>query len=166
MADPYLGEIRLMAFDFPPRGWIQCSGQMLPIAQNQALFALLGTTFGGDGRTTFAVPNMQGRAPLGISDIYRTGTKVGNSQVTLTTAQIPTHTHFMAATNNPSDSDDATGLTLGQSKDASYDPNLNGGLMGSSTFAAAGESAPHSNVQPLLVLSFCIATVGSYPPRP
>jgi microcystin-dependent protein len=166
MSEAFLGEIRLMSFNFPPRGWLQCNGQLLPISQYAALFSLLGTTFGGNGTSTFGVPNLNGRAPLGTSDSYPTGQQAGVTQVTLTTQQIPMHTHIMSATDTLSDSDDPSGMTLGQSTDASYGSNPNGSVMGSSTFATAGESAAHTNAQPLLVISFCIATVGLYPSRP
>src|SRR5512145_2318854 len=97
MAEPFLGEIRLMSFNFPPKGWALCNGQLLPIAQNQALFALMGTMYGGNGQTTFALPNLRGRAPVGIGAGHQQGEQAGATAVTLNSAQIPQHTHSFNA---------------------------------------------------------------------
>lgn len=171
MAEPFLGCISIFGFNFAPRGWAQCSGQLLPINQNQSLFSLLGTTYGGDGRTTFALPDMRGRAPMhagnGTGLTPRTlGNALGAESVTLTEAQIPPHNHSA----NPSDTD-ATLPTPQSNLPAPTVAAFNVyGDAANLTPGAAGQigqsgGGAHNNMQPYLALNFCIALQGLFPPR-
>jgi microcystin-dependent protein len=171
MADPFLAEIRVFPYNFVPRGWSACNGQLLPISQNTALFSLLGTTYGGDGRSTFALPDLRGRFPMGagqgpgLSDRVN-GEQVGSETVTLTTAQMPQHNHALLATSaanttNPSGAALANVATNG----AAY--RTPGVLAASgSSLASVGGNQPHENRQPALALTFCIAMQGIFPSRP
>lgn len=172
MSEPFLGQIQAFGFNFTPRGWAACSGQLLPISQNQALFSLLGTTYGGDGQTTFALPDLRGRAPLhfgtGGGLTPRTlGEQGGTESVTLTTTQIPSHAHdggSMQASANPANTGDPTGHALGLAPVYSTDPPsvaLAAGTVGATQ--NAGGSQPHANMQPYLVLNWCIALQGIFP---
>src|SRR5947208_3289820 len=114
MAEPFLSEIRIMSFDFAPKGWAMCNGQLLPINQNQALFSLLGTTFGGDGRVNFGLPNLQGNVPIGVGSGHVLGEKGGTQSVTLSISQIPTHTHVASGVNVAADTADPTAALLAQ----------------------------------------------------
>lgn len=166
MSVPYLGEIRAMAFNFAPKGWALCNGQLMAISQNQALFSLLGTTFGGDGRTTFGLPNLQGRTCVHAANgaSMALGAVGGQEAHTLITSEIPSHTHAVngsttaAASPVPTDAVLASATNL-YSKPASLSPVRPGSLM------PAGGSQPHDNMQPYLVVNFCIALVGAYPSR-
>ena len=171
MSEPFLAEIRIVGFNFAPRGWAQCNGQILPINQNQSLFSLLGTTFGGDGRTSFGLPEMRGRAPLhtgqgpGLSN-RPLGSKAGNVAETLTTAQIPAHSHQLNAS-----SDDATATTPAGNLPATVVPGFNvfgdtanaGGNVAQVTPSGGGRA--HNNLQPYLTLKFIIALAGLFPSR-
>lgn len=171
MSEPFLGEVKLIAFNFAPQGWALCNGQLLPINQNQALFSLLGTMYGGDGRTTFALPDLQGRAPLnqgqgpGLSN-YVVGESGGSETVMLTQAEMPQHTHAgqtvngRAQTNNP-----ANALPARPSGVALYGAPQNLSAMAPGVLAVAGGGLPHTNMQPYLTLNFIIALQGIYPPR-
>src|ERR1041384_6290092 len=108
MSEPFLSEIKIVSFNFPPKGWALCNGQLLPINQNQALFALLGTTYGGNGQTNFALPNLRGRVPIHFGAAHDLGEAAGSTSVTVNIQQLPTHTHFVQATNNAANSDDPT----------------------------------------------------------
>jgi microcystin-dependent protein len=173
--DPFIGEIRIFAGSFAPRGWAVCNGQLLAIAQNTALFSLLGTTYGGDGRTTFALPNLQGSAPLmagqgtGLSarELGETG---GQPTVTLLASQLPAHSHAVSGTTTPGSVPDPAGDVWGVAGVA------RGTVMSSArpgsppqmsplAFAAPGSGRPHNNMPPYLVLTFIIALQGIYPPR-
>ena len=172
MADPFVAEIRPFGFNFAPTGWALCNGQLMPISQNTALFSLLGTMYGGDGKSTFALPNLQGSAPmhqgqgqgLSLRDIGETG---GASSVTLLESEMPVHVHTQrAATQDNADVAipsptasfaPSTGGTLYQST-----PNVNLAFQG---LTPTGGSLPHNNLQPYLVLNFCIALQGVFPPR-
>ncbi len=172
MSEPFIAEIRIFAGNFAPRGWAFCNGQLLPIAQNTALFSLIGTTYGGDGRTTTALPNLKGRAPMhpgrgpGLT-ARRLGQRGGTETVTLTEAQMPGHTHTLSArpasasTSDPTNNYFAalTGANF-YSTDASSPQAMAAGLL-----QAAGGSQPHGNLQPFLTLNFIIALVGLYPSR-
>lgn len=165
MSEPFLGEIRLASFSIAPRGWALCNGQVLPISQNQALFSLLGTQYGGDGRTTFALPDLRGRVPVHAGDGVRTGQRGGSEAVTLTTAQIPAHTHDLAVSSQRASLDDPAGAYWAadgsQSRyAAAADSAMAGGLVGT-----AGGSQAHENRQPSLVVNFIIALQGIFPPR-
>jgi microcystin-dependent protein len=162
MSDPFLGEIRMISFNFAPRGWALCNGQLLPINQNQALFALLGTTFGGNGQTNFALPDLRGRAPLHVGSGFVLGQKAGEENHTLTTAELPSHTHSAAgSTSGP-----AAGL-LAQSTWATHTTAAYAGAtntsMNAASTAAAGGNQPHTNMPPFLTLNIVIALQGIFP---
>lgn len=177
MSMPYIGEVRMFAIPFAPRHWADCSGQQLAINQNQALFSLLGTVFGGNGTTTFALPDYRGRTPLGTGTdsssgiTYTSGQSGGLENVTLLTTQIPQHTHLFYASNaagtNPNPSP-ATGANLcAMPTDGSYyvAPDSNLAALAADAIVATGGSQPHSNLQPSLVLRFSIALQGVFPSR-
>jgi microcystin-dependent protein len=171
MADPFIGEIQIYAFDYAPKGWAFCNGQLQPIQQNQALFALLGTTYGGDGRITFALPNLQGRAPIhagsgpGLSN-YAQGETGGVPSVTLQTNQIPAHSHTLAVTaNTPGNQSTPLNNRLGVAPTGLGNVyGGSGGAGGSGALPAQGGQS-HNNLQPYLTLSFCIALQGLFPSR-
>ena len=172
--DPFVAEIRIFPFNFAPKGWAFCDGQILPLSQNTALFSLLGTTYGGDGKSNFALPNMQGNAPmhpgqgpgLSLHDLGETG---GSETVSLLESEIPSHSHGLRAYNAPGDS---TGpapnhALAGTTGAHGYQSTTNTNLvaMSDQTIAPAGGDQPHNNLQPYLTLNFCIALQGVYPPR-
>ena len=176
MSEPFIAEIRIFAGNFAPRGWAFCDGQLLPISNNTALFSLIGTTYGGDGRTTTALPNLQGRAPMhpgrgpGLT-ARRLGEKVGVETVTLNEAQIPAHRHTARATTDPA-SRGATAPTNTSSLARSgggdaYQSDTSANLvdLASETLSATGGGQSHTNMQPYLTLNFIIALVGLYPSR-
>lgn len=172
--DNFLGEIRTIAFPYVPRGWALCSGQLLPLAQNTALFALLGTSYGGDGRTTFALPNLNGAFAIGQGagpglTPRRLGEIGGVSAVTLTPAQIPAHTHRPNAVAAPGTSGDPTGRTWAQPRYGRAARDAYGAdddvSMAPDALAAAGGSQPHDNMPPYLGMYFMIALTGIFPPR-
>ena len=178
MSEPFIAEIRMFTYTFAPRGWAYCNGQTMPIAQNPSLFSLLGTTYGGDGRTTFGLPNLQGRIPMhpgrgpGLSS-YRLGQAGGSSAVQLTDAQMPSHTHNLRATLNNPTTTDPGGLYPSKYKDAedrkeyAYKDNPTMPLNAQMASAAVGQigGQAHENKQPYLTVPFCIALVGIYPSR-
>jgi microcystin-dependent protein len=167
MAEPFLSEIRIMSFIFAPKGWALCNGQLLPINQNQALFSLLGTTFGGDGRVNFALPDLRGRVPIHVGSGHTLGERGGEQAHTLSISEIPTHTHSLNATTaqaSASTNGPAPTLTLAQSNFSFlYGPP--GGLqaMAPNAITNVGGSQAHLNMQPFLILSFCIALQGIFP---
>lgn len=176
MADPFLAEIRAIPFNFPPKGWAMCNGQIMPVAQNTALFSLLGTTYGGDGKTTFALPDLQGRAPMhpgqgqGLSsrDLGESG---GERGVTLLTSQIPVHQHEIKLQNTPADSDDPANAVWGNTggRRIGYAYSTQPGTapsMNPDAISNTGGSLPHNNMQPYLGLNFIIALQGVFPQRP
>ena len=163
MAEPFLGEIRIMSFNFPPKGWAFCSGQFLPINQNQALFALLGTTFGGNGQTTFALPNLQRRTPIHAGNGHGLGNVGGSSSVTLTASEMPQHFHVANATPNDGNTTNPNGSLLGTTTVATYTPAQSLVAMSPTTVTSVGGSQAHNNMQPYLVLNFCIALQGIFP---
>jgi len=163
MAEPFLSEVRIMSFVFAPKGWALCNGQLLPINQNQALFSLLGTTFGGDGRVNFALPDLRGRVPIHVGSGHTLGEKGGEQAHTLSIAEIPTHTHVANGTTNAADTNTpANNTLLGIVNDAYGDP-LNLQAMAASEITNTGGSQAHLNMQPFLTLSFCIALQGIFP---
>lgn len=172
MSDPFVAEIRIFAGNFAPRSWAFCDGQLLPISQNTALFSLIGTTYGGDGRTTTALPNLQGRAPMhpgsgpGLTT-RRLGQKVGAETAALTEAQTPAHSHSMQAVNAPGTQYSATGSsTLARSaggnayQTAASNTDLNAGAL-----MSTGGGGAHNNMQPYIAVNFIIALAGTYPSR-
>ena len=171
MANPFLAEIRIFPFNFPPKGWAFCDGQLLQIYQNTALFSLLGTTYGGDGKSTFALPNVQGSvaiAPgqgpgLSLIDLGESG---GEDTVTLLTSEIPAHTHNAQCNSSTADSMSPGGeVWAPEVAGSSAYGNSGGGQMSPQALAPTGASQPHNNLQPYLVLNYCIALQGVYPPR-
>ncbi len=168
MSNPYLGEVRLMSFQFAPKGWALCNGQLLPINQNQALFALLGTMYGGDGRVTFALPNLQSRTPMHFSGNIPQGSSGGQGTVQLTAAQMPAHNHVLEGSSDFANAN-VPGLALPAAKPRGglnrYAPPATPTAMDASSIAAAGGSQPHENMQPYLVLSHVIALQGIFPSR-
>ncbi len=163
MAEPFLSEIRIMSFGFPPKGWALCDGQLLPIMQNQALFSLLGTTFGGDGRVNFALPDLRGRNPMHVGSGHTLGERGGEQAHTLSISEIPTHTHVVkAASTAKGGVASMNGAFLGGGNNVYHAPaNLTSLSPGS--IANTGGSQAHLNMQPFLTLSFCIALQGIFP---
>ncbi|ALW89041.1 phage tail protein [Deinococcus actinosclerus] len=168
MAEPFLAEIRLTSFNFAPRGWALCNGQLLPINQNQALFSLLGTTYGGNGTTNFALPNLQGRMPIHAGTGYNQGQAGGEVNHTLTLTEIPQHTHTVQASSQAGSTPVPTGAVLAAPAHGGnmYGAGPAAAALISSTVAVTGGSQPHMNMQPSLVLNYIIALVGIYPSRP
>ncbi len=176
MSDQFVAEIRIFAGNFAPKGWAFCNGQLLPISQNTALFSLLGTTYGGDGKSNFALPNLQGAAPLqagqgpGLSN-YDLGQAGGQQAVTLTQAEMPAHAHNLVATSVNGDANPPANNTwakphLGKAPLQVYAPAARQNVpMHPAALGTAGGSAPHNNMPPYLALNFIIALQGIYPPR-
>jgi microcystin-dependent protein len=164
MAEPFLSEIRVMSFNFPPRGWAFCNGQILPINQNQALFSLLGTTYGGNGLTNFALPDLQGRVPLHRGAGHTLGETAGEYAHTLTTAELPPHTHVLTACSQGGNLPTPAGNVLASTApNPLYGPAKGQVALAAGTVAGTGGSQAHANTQPFLALSFCIALVGIFP---
>lgn len=163
MAEPFLSEIRMMSFVFAPRGWALCNGQLLPINQNQGLFSLLGTTYGGDGRVNFALPDLRGRTPIHVGSSHTLGERGGEQAHTLSIAEIPTHVHqfygnqAQGTTNNP------TGAFPARTLSNLYGPPVNLIALNPVTITNTGGSQAHLNMQPFLTISFCIALQGIFP---
>jgi len=162
MAEPFLSEIRIMSFAFPPKGWALCDGQLLPINQNQALFSLLGTTFGGDGRVNFGLPDVRGRGPIHVGSGHTLGERGGEQAHTLSISEIPTHTHSATANSGNATAPVPGGNLLGAANNL-YAQATNLVALGPSMIANVGGSQAHLNMQPFLVLSFCIALQGIFP---
>jgi microcystin-dependent protein len=174
MSEPYLGEIRCFSFGFPPKGWALCNGQLMAINANQALFAILGTTYGGNGTTNFALPNLQGQAPAHVGPGFALGQAVGQPNHTLIITEIPAHSHaIMSDIIEPGGATEHAALpsitaAIGPSNpDGLYNTSVgsNSVTLAGSVLSSAGGSQPHPNMQPYLVLSFCVATVGIFPTR-
>jgi len=173
--DPFVAEIRIFPFNFAPKGWAFCDGQILPLSQNTALFSLLGTTYGGDGKSNFALPNMQGNAPmhpgqgpgLSLHDLGETG---GSDTVSLLESEIPSHSHGLMASAQPATRTGPANNSLARIPTAGSTPYLAPAgaplvSMSGNSIAPAGGDQPHNNMQPYLTLNFCIALQGVYPPR-
>ena len=165
MSEPFLSEIKIVAFNFPPKGWAFCNGQFLPINQNQALFALLGTTYGGNGQTTFALPDLRDRVPIHFGNGHDLGQKAGEPTNTITIQTMPTHLHLVNATANNGNSQTATGNVLGAVPGRIYTDPANLTTLSPASVSNVGGSQPHNNMQPFLTLSFCIALQGIFPSR-
>jgi microcystin-dependent protein len=161
MSDPFIGEIKVISFNFPPKGWAFCNGQLLQINQNQALFSILGTTYGGDGRTTFALPNFQARMPIHQGNGFTLGEKGGEVAHTLTINEMPAHNHpaMAAATTTGPSPANSVWAPPGQ---VAYAASPNG-TMAAAAISNTGGSQPHNNEAPYLVLNFIIALVGIFP---
>lgn len=174
MADPFLAEIRIFPFSFPPKGWAFCNGQLLPLSQNTALFALIGTYYGGDGKSTFALPNLQDSVPVnvgqgqGLSERFL-GEQGGAETVTLLNSEMPAHTHAVqsVAAVFAANSNIVTGNSFGKSSQGNaYVAAGNNVQMSDEALSPTGSDFPHNNLQPYLALSFCIALQGIFPQRP
>ncbi|HEV7410127.1 MAG TPA: tail fiber protein [Bradyrhizobium sp.] len=163
MAEPFTSEIRIMSFGYAPRGWAMCNGQLLPINQNQALFSLLGTTFGGDGRLNFALPDLRGQTPIHVGQGHVLGEKGGVQAVTLSIAQIPTHTHLGQGSGTTGNSQTGANNLLGVVAGRLYTDFANVTTLSPSTITSVGGSQAHLNMQPFLTLTFCIALQGIFP---
>jgi microcystin-dependent protein len=161
MAEPFLSEIRIMSFNFAPKGWALCNGQLLPINQNQALFSLLGTTYGGDGRVNFALPDLRGRVPIHTGSGHVLGERAGQESHTLTMQEYPTHFHFVSVVNSNANAGPTGGLFA--AANALYQPAPANTNLAPNTITMTGGSQPHPNQQPFLVLSFAIALQGIFP---
>ncbi|MEP6848648.1 MAG: tail fiber protein [Acidobacteriota bacterium] len=168
MSEAYIGEIRIFAFNFPPRGWALCNGQILAIAQNQALFSILGTTYGGNGIQNFALPNLQSRIPVNfgqstLGSFYNLGQVGGEENHTLLQSEMPLHNHIPIASTAAPDKPGAAG-NFWAGNAASYAPTSNTTML-PNAIGFSGGSQPHPNIAPYLVLNFCIALVGLFPSR-
>ena len=164
MAEPFLSEIRIFSFNFPPKGWALCNGQLLPINQNQALFSLLGTTYGGNGQTNFGLPNLQGRVPIHTGNGHIQGEQAGSSSVTVNIQQLPTHMHLLQGANVPATTNAPTNMLYANSTASqAYQPAANLTAMAPQAVSSVGGSQPHTNMMPYLVLNFCIALQGIFP---
>lgn len=162
MAEPFLSEIRLFSFVFAPKGWALCNGQLLPINQNQALFSLLGTTFGGDGRVNFALPDLRGRVPLHVGNEHELGERGGEQDHTLSIAELPTHTHNLLGSGNQAVTKDFENNIWAATMASTYHKTADCAL-NAPALTNAGGSQAHLNMQPFLTLSYCIALQGIFP---
>ena len=163
MAEPFLSEIRIFSFNFAPKGWALCNGQLLPINQNQALFSLLGTTFGGDGRVNFALPDLRSQVPIHVGSGHTLGEKGGEPAHTLSISEIPTHTHVLEGSNTDGSQLIPAGNLLARSPTQLYTPAANLAAMNAASVANTGGSQAHLNMEPFLVLNFSIALQGIFP---
>lgn len=163
MSQAFIAEIRIFSFNFAPQGWAQCNGQFLPINQNQALFSLLGTTFGGNGQTTFALPDLRGRVPLHFGSQFFLGQAGGETAHTLTSSELPAHSHFATASSlNPS-IDDPTNAFWAANTGRNVFSTTADTTMSPAASATVGGSQPHANLSPYQVLNFCICLQGIFP---
>jgi microcystin-dependent protein len=163
MSEPFLGEIKIISWNFAPKGWAFCDGQLLPINQNQALFAVFGTTYGGNGQETFGLPNLQGRTPLHVGNGFVLGQAAGEQAVTLNVSQIPQHTHVTVASSAQATLSGASGnLWCAHSTDNPYSTTA-GSAMAPSTISLIGGNQAHDNMSPYLVLNFIVALQGIFP---
>jgi microcystin-dependent protein len=165
MSDPFIGEIKIVAFNYPPRGWAFCDGQLLPIAQNQALFAIIGTTYGGNGVTTFALPNLQGRIPLHAGNGVALGETGGEAGHVLTINEMPSHTHQARAVTSPTTPVASPAGALWASGSTSMFAATPDTAMSAAAVTNAGLNQPHENQAPYLVLNFAVALQGIFPSR-
>lgn len=164
MTEPYLGEIRMFSFNFAPQGWAMCNGQLLPINQNQALFSILGTTYGGDGQTNFQLPNLQGAVPMDVGNTFVLGESGGEATHTLIAAEIPAHGHPLNANQGGADLSSTPAATLWTGGQPAYGDTADG-AMAAATVTPSGGGQPHNNMAPFLVITFCIALAGIFPSR-
>jgi microcystin-dependent protein len=162
VAEPFLGELRLMSFNFPPKGWAGCNGQLLPINQNQALFSLLGTMYGGNGQTTFALPDLRGRVPIHVGGGFTQGQTAGEEYHALTAAETPAHVHTLSASSVAANQPNPSGALLAAANNA-YAPLSSATTLTPTSITNAGGSQPHENHHPYTVLNWCIALQGIFP---
>jgi microcystin-dependent protein len=170
MSEPFYGEIKMFAGNFAPRSWALCDGQLLSVSQNDALFSLLGTIYGGDGRTTFGLPDLRGRLPIHVGSgpaltPRRQGEKIGQENVALNTNQIPSHTHQLRATDEAGDETNPSGQLQARTRDDAYRASSANTNMAATAISASGSSQSHPNIQPFLCINFIIALFGVYPSR-
>ena len=170
MSEPFLAEIKIVGFNFAPRGWAFCDGQILPINQNQSLFSLLGTTYGGDGRTSFALPDLRGRAPMHVGQSpggtsHQLGQKGGQEAVALGQTEMPQHTHAASGSSTEGNVPVPAGNVLAESPVAMYSDPSNLVALRNGTLASAGSGTAHNNMQPYRALNYCIALQGLFPSR-
>jgi microcystin-dependent protein len=165
MSEPFLSEIRVFSFNYAPKGWAMCNGQILPINQNQALFSLLGTTYGGNGIQTFALPNLQGCIPMHMGNGLTLGQTGGEISHVLTMGEMPAHTHIPNANTTAADQTTPSGNYWGNGGLTSYATGGDGSKMNASSIGGFGGGAAHDNMSPYLVLNFCIALQGIFPSR-
>jgi microcystin-dependent protein len=162
MSEPFLSEIRIVSFTFAPKGWALCDGQLMPINQNQALFSLLGTTYGGDGRVNFGLPNLQGRTPIHMGNGHTLGERAGEQAHTLAIVELPAHTHAANATTSNANQPAPGNAVLAAANNV-YGPASGLTPLSPSSISIVGGSQPHQNMQPYLTLNFCIALQGIFP---
>ena len=162
MGTPFMSEIKIVGFNYPPKGWAECNGQLLPINQNQALFSLLGTMYGGNGQTNFALPDFRGRVPIHVGDGFTQGQAGGQEFHTVTQSEMPAHNHFVQATTTTGTTNLPAGNLLATMNAPQYSTVLNTTLV-PATIGNVGGSQPHENRQPFLVLNFIIALQGVFP---
>jgi len=162
MSTPFLSEIKIISFNFPPKGWAFCNGQLLPINQNQALFSLMGTTYGGDGRVTFGLPNLQGRSPIHMGGGFTLGQIGGETAHTLNISELPAHTHTPTGSSTVGTLPSASGNVWGSASANPYSASPNASMNPASVLPQGG-SQPHENMSPYLVLNFVIALQGIFP---
>jgi microcystin-dependent protein len=166
MSEPFLAEIKIFAFNFAPRGWAFCDGQILPINQNQSLYSLLGTTYGGDGRTSFGLPDMRGRTPIHVDNGHPLGQKSGEEAHTISVAEMPTHSHHARGTNQQANQKDPTGnVWAAQSEGTHFGSATPNSSLNNSSISQSGGGQSHENMQPFTSLRFCIAIQGLFPSR-
>jgi microcystin-dependent protein len=165
MSEAFMGEIRIMSFNFPPRNWALCNGQFLPINQNQALFSLLGTQYGGNGQTTFALPDLRGRVPLHFGQSYGIGQTGGEASHTVSQSEMPQHAHFLMGTTGAADQTSPAGNSFARPASYVYKPPQQPIAMSPAAVTNVGGSQPHENRQPFTVLSYCICLIGIFPSR-
>uniref|UniRef100_Q02CQ1 Phage Tail Collar domain protein n=1 Tax=Solibacter usitatus (strain Ellin6076) TaxID=234267 RepID=Q02CQ1_SOLUE len=162
MATPFISEIKLFSFGFAPKGWAMCNGQLLPINQNQALFSLLGTTYGGDGRVNFALPNLQGRVPMHMGNGHTLGERGGEQNHTLIMSEMPAHTHTPTGCSDQANLTTPSGSLWGKDASSPYAASGNAAMLPADIIPVGG-SQPHQNMSPFLTLNFCIALQGIFP---
>jgi microcystin-dependent protein len=169
MSEPFIAEIRIFAFDWAPVGWSQCDGQVIPITQNQALYAIIGDTYGGDGRSTFGLPDLRGCVPVNKGAVSPIGVRSGVETVKLNVSELPSHDHSLNAVDADGTTDDPAGAVLAKPSDGSpvYAPSSGSKQIATNPVAlsAAGGSGAHNNMQPSMVVNFCIAMSGYFPSR-
>jgi len=163
MAEPFLSEIRIFSFQFAPKGWAMCNGQLLPINQNQALFSLLGTTYGGDGRVNFALPDLRARVPIHVGPSYSLGQRGGENAHTLSVSELPEHTHVVSGSSNNGTTNLPNNAVLANNSSNTYANASNLIALQPQSISNVGGSQAHLNMQPFLILNFCIALQGIFP---